>query len=85
MLEGLPAALGGAITAAVPIPTISIGAGPQCDGQILVVHDLLGLFEGFTPKFVKRYANLAASMKTAFSAYRDEVERGVYPGPEHCY
>jgi 3-methyl-2-oxobutanoate hydroxymethyltransferase len=65
------------------IPTIGIGAGSGCDGQVLVTHDLLGLFDRFTPHFVKQYANLHAEMARAFAAYKDEVEQGAFPGPEH--
>ena len=81
----MPPDLGKEITQAIPIPTIGIGAGPHCDGQMLVVHDLLGLFSEFTPKFVKRYANLGAEMKKAFEAYKTDVAKGTFPGPEHCY
>ena len=85
VLEGIPAAVAGAITAAVPVPTIGIGAGPQCDAQILVWHDLLGLGGDKTPKFVKRYADLAGATRQAISAYKAEVESGTFPGQEHCY
>jgi len=67
------------------IPVYSIGAGIHCDGQLLIVSDLLGMFEAFTPKFVKKYANLAEDIVKAFAAYRDEVKSGVFPGPEHVY
>ena len=67
------------------IPVYSIGAGPHTDGQLLIVSDLLGIFEAFTPKFVKKYANLGEDMTRAFSAYRDEVKNGAFPGPEHVY
>ncbi|MBU2496258.1 MAG: 3-methyl-2-oxobutanoate hydroxymethyltransferase [Candidatus Omnitrophica bacterium] len=67
------------------IPVYSIGAGVHCDGQLLIVSDLLGIFEAFTPKFVKKYANLAEEIERAFAAYRDEVKSGVFPGPEHVY
>ena len=67
------------------IPVYSIGAGPHCDGQLLIVSDLLGVFEAFTPKFVKKYANLAQETERAFAAYRDEVKSGAFPGPEHAY
>lgn len=85
VLECMPPALGEEITQIVAVPTIGIGAGPHCDGQILVTHDLLGLFSEFTPKFVKRYANLGADMRKAFGAYKADVEKGSFPGPEHCY
>jgi 3-methyl-2-oxobutanoate hydroxymethyltransferase len=85
VLEGMPSAVAEAITAAVPVPTIGIGAGPHCDGQVLVVHDMLGLFTEFQPKYVKRYADLGAAMHTAFTAYRDEVEAGDFPDADHAY
>lgn len=85
VLECVPSALGRELTAAVPVPTIGIGAGPDCDGQILVLHDMLGLTEGRTPKFVKRYAELASEMRRAFAAFKSDVEKGVFPGTEHCY
>ena len=67
------------------IPVYGIGAGIHTDGQLLIVSDLLGIFQAFTPKFVKKYANLGDEMKRAFVAYRDEVRQGVFPGPEHVY
>ena len=85
VLECVPAGLGGEITAAVCVPTIGIGAGPDCDGQILVSHDLLGLHTDVTPKFVKRYAELGDTMKEAFETYRREVENGDFPADEHVY
>ena len=85
VVEGVPAELGGKITAAVGVPTIGIGAGPQCDGQVLVIHDLLGLGGEWKPKFVKRYAELGTAAKAAITEYKREVESGVFPGPEHCY
>ena len=84
VLEGMPADTARRITVAVSVPTIGIGAGPQCDGQILVVNDLLGL-TAQPPKFAKKYADLRGAMQHAFAAYRDEVEQGAYPGPEHGY
>jgi 3-methyl-2-oxobutanoate hydroxymethyltransferase len=85
VLECVPAQLAELITAEISIPTIGIGAGSRCDGQVLVINDLLGLFEKFVPSFVKSYANLAPQIKTALTAYRDEVRAGVYPGPEHSF
>jgi 3-methyl-2-oxobutanoate hydroxymethyltransferase len=85
VLEAIPANLAGNITAAVSVPTIGIGAGPNCDGQVLVIHDILGLYGEFKPKFVKRYADLGAEMKNAFAQYKKEVEDGSFPGPEHSY
>jgi 3-methyl-2-oxobutanoate hydroxymethyltransferase len=85
VVEGVPADLAGRITAALSIPTIGIGAGPQCDGQILVMHDMLGLFERFTPKFVKKYADLRSETLKAVKQYKDEVEKGSFPGKEHSF
>ena len=67
------------------IPTIGIGAGADCDGQVLVYHDLLGLTEGHLPRFVKRYANLSRDIRDALEAYASEVRSGAFPGPEHTY
>ncbi len=83
VLESVPAQLAEYITQNLDIPTIGIGAGPGCDGQVLVTHDLLGLFDRFTPKFVRRYANLYAEMERAFRAYVDQVETRIFPAPEH--
>jgi 3-methyl-2-oxobutanoate hydroxymethyltransferase len=85
VLEGVPAELAQEVTAAVSIPTIGIGAGPHCDGQVLVTQDMLGLFEDLRPSFVKRYAVLAPLLRDAFSRYRDEVRAGAFPGPEHSF
>ena len=85
VLEGIPAHLGKEISEQISIPTIGIGAGPGCDGQVLVIQDMLGMFSDFSPRFVKRYANLGEQMKTAFSTYAHEVQKGTFPGPEHCY
>lgn len=85
VLEGLPWQVAGAVTEAVAIPTIGIGAGPRCDGQVLVTNDLLGLFDEFTPKFVKRYANLRETLLQAFGQFREEVRAGAFPGPEHSF
>jgi 3-methyl-2-oxobutanoate hydroxymethyltransferase len=73
------------ITAEVAIPTIGIGAGPDCDGQVLVYHDLLGLTEGHLPRFVKRYANLSREIRDALEAYAAEVRSGAFPDEEHTY
>lgn len=85
VVEGVPAEVGAAVTAAVGVPTIGIGAGPDCDGQVLVYHDLLGLFQDFTPKFVKRYADLGPAVTAAVGAYCREVRAGTFPGPEHSF
>jgi len=85
VLELVPAALAGKITAARAIPTIGIGAGAACDGQVLVLHDLLGLNDGFTPKFLKRYASLADEVRGAVGRFGDEVRRGAYPDADHSF
>jgi 3-methyl-2-oxobutanoate hydroxymethyltransferase len=85
VLEMLPQSLAGEISRAIPIPTIGIGAGPECDGQVLVLPDMLGLNEGFSPGFLKRYANLASTVREAVSDYVREVKEGTYPGGEHSY
>ena len=71
--------------AELSIPTIGIGAGPDCDGQVLVYHDLLGLTEGHLPRFVKRYANLSREIRDALEAYAADVRSGAFPGEEHTY
>ncbi len=85
VLECVPAALAELITRALEVPTIGIGAGPNCSGQILVTHDLLGLYDGAGPKFVKRYANLHQDITKALQAYREEVQTGSFPATEHCF
>ncbi|MBN9523021.1 3-methyl-2-oxobutanoate hydroxymethyltransferase [bacterium] len=85
VIESVPADLGAQLTAALPVPTVGIGAGPACDAQVLVFHDLLGLYADFTPKFVKRYADLGAAAKAAIGAYAREVRDGTFPGPEHSF
>src|ERR1700704_4973289 len=85
VLEGVPNALAARITQAVRIPTIGIGAGPATDGQVLVLHDMLGLTTGKAPKFVKRYANLAEDIANAAQRFSLEVASGEFPGPEHAY
>lgn len=85
VLEAIPASIARRITEAVSIPTIGIGAGNDCDGQVLVFHDLLGLFDRFVPKFVKQYANLREIAAKAISEYRDDVTNGTFPGPEHSF
>src|SRR6185369_16926328 len=83
VLECVPAELAARITAELPIPTIGIGAGAGCDGQVLVLHDMLGLLEGFRPKFLKRYGALGEAVREAVRTYASEVRGGSYPGPEH--
>ncbi|MEN6410699.1 MAG: 3-methyl-2-oxobutanoate hydroxymethyltransferase [Anaerolineaceae bacterium] len=83
VLESVPARLAAMISSRLEIPTIGIGAGAGCDGQVLVVHDMLGLFERFTPRFVKKYANLYPEMIQAFEEYKREVESGAFPATEH--
>ena len=85
VLELVPAPLASTISRSLSIPTIGIGAGPACDGQVLVLYDMLGMNERFTAKFVKRYANLAAEVREAVSLYAAEVREGRYPGPEHSF
>ena len=85
VLEGIPADLATEITQAVAVPTIGIGAGSQCDGQILVTNDLLGLFPDFRPKFVRQYAHLAETMKEAFAKYRDDVRARKFPNADESY
>jgi 3-methyl-2-oxobutanoate hydroxymethyltransferase len=85
VLECVPPDIAAAVTAASPVPVIGIGAGPVCDGQVLVMHDLLGLSEGTVPKFVKPYAALADTVRSAFRTYAAEVQSGLFPGPENCY
>lgn len=85
VLELMPGPVAKSVTAAVGIPTIGIGAGPGCDGQVLVLHDMLGLNEGFTPKFLKRYAELGQEARAAIGRFGEEVRSGAYPGPEHTH
>ena len=85
VLEAMPAGLAGEITRSLGIPTIGIGAGADCDGQVLVTNDMLGTYERFTPRFVKKYANLSAPMGEAFTQYMDEVKSGIFPGKEHSF
>lgn len=85
VLECVPSALAGLITETVSVPTIGIGAGAGCDGQILVYQDMLGMFSDFTPKFVRRYGEVGEAMKAAFASYIEDVGQGTFPGPEHGY
>jgi 3-methyl-2-oxobutanoate hydroxymethyltransferase len=83
VLESVPARLAELISKKISIPTIGIGAGAGCDGQVLVTHDLLGLFDRFTPKFVRKYANFHTEMQKAFADYIEDVETRRFPAPEH--
>lgn len=85
VFECIPDFLASRITKDLKIPTIGIGAGKECDGQVLVYHDLVGLFDRFTPKFVKQYINLTPMIKEAIAKYKAEVEAGKFPGPEHTF
>ena len=85
VLEAVPNAVGRDVTRALSIPTIGIGAGPDTDGQVLVWHDMLGLTDGPSPRFVKRYADLRGAMRDAIADYAGEVRDGAYPAPEHTY
>ena len=85
VLEAIPAPVAAEVTRTLAIPTIGVGAGPGCDGQVMVVNDLLGLSVGPSPKFVRRYANLAETITQAVTAYRQDVEAGSYPDAQHSY
>jgi 3-methyl-2-oxobutanoate hydroxymethyltransferase len=83
VLESIPSRLGQLVSERLEIPTIGIGAGPDCDGQVLVTHDLIGMFDRFTPRFVKRYAEIHQAMDTAFASFREEVLNNAFPTAEH--
>ena len=85
VLEAVPSDVAKEVTASLEIPTIGIGAGPDCDGQVLVFHDFLGITPGKLPRFVKHYANLGDEIRAAAQAFAAEVAEGVYPAPEHSY
>lgn len=85
VLEGIPSKLAEVITASVNIPTIGIGAGAGCDGQVLVYQDMLGMYSDFVPKFVKKFAEVGEAMAAAFKEYDKEVKEGTFPAKEHCY
>jgi 3-methyl-2-oxobutanoate hydroxymethyltransferase len=85
VLEAVPAAVAGRVTEALTVPTIGIGAGPECDGQVLVWHDLLGLNDRKPARFVKRYADLGAEIQRALEAYAADVRSGAFPAEEHTY
>ncbi len=85
LLEAIPMNLAKRITEELSIPTIGIGAGPHCDGQILVLHDVIGLFERFVPKFVKQYANMKDDILKSVKLYREEIEKGIFPSEEQSF
>jgi 3-methyl-2-oxobutanoate hydroxymethyltransferase len=85
LLEALPPTVGKIITESLSIPVYGIGSGPHTDGQLLIVSDMLGIFEDFKPKFVKRYADVAGEMERAFTEYISEVKSGEFPSKECCY
>jgi 3-methyl-2-oxobutanoate hydroxymethyltransferase len=85
VLELVPTAVSKAVTEAVAIPTIGIGAGAECDGQVLVLHDLLGLNDRFRPKFLRRYAEMAGDVRSAVTRFAEDVKSGRYPGTEHSF
>jgi 3-methyl-2-oxobutanoate hydroxymethyltransferase len=85
VIECVPGSLAAKITAEVKIPTIGIGAGPQCDGQVLVLHDLIGMTSGYVPSFVQQYTNVAASIEAAVRDYCEQVRSRQFPGPEHQF
>lgn len=85
VLEAIPSSLAAEVTKQLRIPTLGIGAGPHCDGQVLVFHDMMGLTGKKVPKFVKQYAKLYEVMLEALKTFKTEVQEGVFPGPEHCY
>lgn len=85
VLELVPASLAGEISRSLTVPTVGIGAGPECDGQVLVLYDALGLTQGFNPKFLRRFGDLESETRKALEAYVREVREGRYPGPEHSF
>jgi 3-methyl-2-oxobutanoate hydroxymethyltransferase len=85
VLEGIPSEVARRVTESLSVPTIGIGAGPHCDGQVLVIHDLLGLRDGRYPKFVKTYADLRGEITRAVRAFAGEVEAGTFPDEAHSY
>ena len=85
VLEAIPAPIAEIITERCPVPTIGIGAGAGCDGQVLVFHDLVGLFDRFVPKFVKQYANISKQIEKAILKFKEEVKSGKFPGKEHSF
>ena len=85
LLEAVPSRVSKLVTERAEIPIIGIGGGPDCDGQVLIFHDMFGLYPAFTPKFAKRYAELGEMIVEGLERYRDEVREGVFPEPKHCF
>ena len=85
LLEAVPPEVGKIITERAKIPVCGIGAGPHVDGQCMIVHDILGMFEAFTPKFAKKFANIGEQIVKALKVFSEETEKGVFPAPDHCY
>jgi 3-methyl-2-oxobutanoate hydroxymethyltransferase len=85
VFEAIPAAVAAELMAQIEIPVIGIGAGPATDGQVLVFHDLLGIYDGHAPRFAKRYAEVKAEMVAGVAHYAAEVREGAFPAPEHTY
>ncbi|MBM3300422.1 MAG: 3-methyl-2-oxobutanoate hydroxymethyltransferase, partial [Deltaproteobacteria bacterium] len=85
LLEAVPAELAAIITRRSSVPVFGIGAGPHCDGQVLVIHDMIGMFDRKPAKFVKKYCDAGALILQALEAFKKEVEQGTFPAPEHCY
>ena len=85
VLEAIPSTLGSAVTNAVNIPTIGIGAGIECSGQVLVMHDMLGVFPGHRPKFVRNFMDGQTSVQAAITAFVEAVKTAQFPAPEHCF
>ena len=85
LIEGVPPEVTAIVRDMLPIPIYSIGAGAPADGQLMIVSDIIGHFQAFTPKFVKRFGDVAGEIRNSVSTYIDEVKNGVFPGEEHCY
>jgi 3-methyl-2-oxobutanoate hydroxymethyltransferase len=85
ILEAVPAPLGKLVAESVNVPVIGIGAGPDVDGQVLVTHDMIGLFDKFVPKFVKQYTQIRKTILEALGQYKEDVQNGIFPGPEHSF
>jgi 3-methyl-2-oxobutanoate hydroxymethyltransferase len=85
LIEAVPPEVGKIVRDRAEVPIIGIGGGPHLDGQCLIVHDMLGMFEAFTPKFVKKYANIGEQITNAVEAFIKDTQEGIFPGPENCY